>query len=225
MDLSRGHFIRRSATLSAALALWLAARAGAAQNANEISILYNDRTVHGLRPLLLDGRVLVALTPHNVTLGAARPGSSVDNPAQRLFTAMRAGLAYDASTRTVSVAVGHLYPKSELRWASNTLGNQLFVMTTRTSTTLDALGPPTTNASTLSVPTRVVDGLVYFPLRAFAEAIGAYVAWDGASRTVVLRTAPQSQQELEAEAAQRARVESIGAKAHQSLDNAARTLR
>jgi len=198
-----------------------------ASPATAISILLEDRSVTDLHPMLTGGRVLIALGPVATALAVdpLAPEKPSQNPAQELFRKLRANLVYDASARSASVGAGRLYPTAEVRSATSTIASASFVVTILTWPTPATSGPPNHSLRTLRVvPPRVVGGIVFIPLRAFAEVAGAYVAWNPAQRAVVLRKLPPSAQELAAEAEARERLKALGAKARQNLENAARNL-
>jgi len=48
----------------------------------------------------------------------------------------------------------------------------------------------------LEVPARIINGRTFVPIRFVAESIGAYVGWDGTTRTVIINTNGQGNQNL-----------------------------
>ena len=48
----------------------------------------------------------------------------------------------------------------------------------------------------LEVPARIINGRTFVPIRFISESIGAYVGWDGNTRTVIINTKGQGNQNL-----------------------------
>lgn len=86
-------------------------------------------------------------------------------PLRLIFQAMGADVEWDDSTKTITSTLGE---KSVVMQ----VGNPVMVKSG--------------TESALDVPPVIVDGRTLVPVRAVAEAYGAYVNWDAASRTVVI---------------------------------------
>jgi hypothetical protein len=85
-----------------------------------------------------------------------------------IFEAMNAGIQWNSATRTVTATQGSTV-------VVLTIGSNVAYVTGR--------------AVTLDVPAQIIGTSTYVPLRFVAEATGADVQWQGATRTVVITTA------------------------------------
>ena len=111
----------------------------------------------------------VQLNGGTVNFSEAAPvniGGSVFVPMRGVFEAMNASVRYQASTRTIIAA-------RDNREIQLTIG----------STAAYINGTPIN----LSQPARVINGSTFVPLRFVADALGANVRWESASRTVIIQ--------------------------------------
>jgi Copper amine oxidase N-terminal domain. len=80
---------------------------------------------------------------------------------------------WDNKTKTVSV--------------TNTASNEVLKLTLEKKTAYKG-----NTQLTINVPPRNVNGSIYVPFRFIAESLDAYVAWDAATKTVVIYSAPEN---------------------------------
>ena len=98
-------------------------------------------------------------------------GHSVEVPLRGVFEQMGGQVQWDSKARTITGArPGHQF---QLHIGSN----QALVDGTQT---------------TLNTPPQVINGTAYVPLRFAGEALGADVAWEPASNTVIITDKPDS---------------------------------
>jgi hypothetical protein len=123
----------------------------------------------GRYPILFNDRHVYA-TPTDLragrALGALVRGTSVLVPLRAMFEQMGATVTFDAGTKTVEVSK----PGSDIHV---TVGKPEVIVNGETRP--------------LDVPPEIDHGVLLVPIRVIAEALGAYVAWVGSAKTVVVR--------------------------------------
>jgi len=111
----------------------------------------------------------ITVTVDGTLLGFDVPPVIVDGrvlvPLRVIFEAMGAPVGWDAATRTITAVRGDTTIRLEI-------GRR----------TADISGEPVA----LDVPAQIRDGRTLVPLRFVAEALGAAVAWDGATRSITI---------------------------------------
>ncbi len=122
----------------------------------EIPILYNDHHVYARPDTLRQGRVLAALVRNGTIL----------IPLRSMFEQMGASVAYDPSSRTVTVSKA---------------GAQIQVTVGDSEVVVNGETRP------LDVPPIMYHGTVLVPVRVISEAMGAYVQWLPDRHAVVVR--------------------------------------
>jgi hypothetical protein len=124
-----------------------------------IPILYNDHHVYTKPDTLRQGRVLAALVRNGTVL----------IPLRSMFEQMGASVAYDPSSRTVTVSKA---------------GAEVQVTVGRPVVVVNGESRP------LDVPPIMYHGMVLVPVRVISEGMGAYVQWVPDQRVVVVRYVP-----------------------------------
>jgi Copper amine oxidase N-terminal domain len=201
----------------------------AATVADSVRIVVNDHNASVPGDLIRAGRVLVALCSVNDAVRpAGKMGAILQTPTgnalAEIFRAMRAPLQYEPSTRKILVSRGHAYPTMRTLVAAAIVGSKQLTITTLSQEANRQLSE-TKSVRTLRVAPMLIAGTVYVPIRDISEALGAYVEWLPARKTVALRVLPPSDQELAAEAAALAKIKAMGLDAQQRLNNAAGNLK
>ena len=128
------------------------------------SLLYNDRHVTGADPILLSLRAL----------GGVRCYSDLDSSSyliglRNAFEAMGGTVSYSRDGKMIDVEKPGISLKLQIGKPSITLNGE---------------------TRPLDVPPMIYHGIIYVPIRVISEALGGYVVWDGATRTVVVRYLP-----------------------------------
>lgn len=161
-----GNAVIRCCSVCALAAVALAALAGsvAASAAATGAAAGGDRPVR----LVVDGREVLASPPPHIA------GGRTLVPLRAVFESLGATVEWEEESRTVTAARGS-------RW-----------LRLRVASRLACLAPGCLEATLLDVPAQAWEGRIFVPARFVAEALGARVRWDGATRTVQIETGEEA---------------------------------